>query len=851
MNYWKSYNFFCVEFIMVRFLKVILITSIILLLYSCGGILETSIKEISLNDNWLVKSANDSIKLTTNIPNEIHFDLYKNKVIPHPFFGDNEKNIQWVSENDWTYEKEFDVDSSFLTNENIELVFEGIDTYSDIYLNDVKLLSTDNQFRQWKADVKSRLQTSNNKLSILIHSPFDIEKQKAEAYGFQPPSDSRMFTRKAAYVYGWDWGPQIVTSGLWKSVKLESWNGPRLKDVLIIQDSLTERKAYLTARFEISSNKQTEISLFVYGNRKNIITDEGNQTVEINFEIDYPDLWWPNGLGDQKLYKIDCSLSNNDYGVQTISKKIGLRTIELVQEKDSIGKSFYFKVNGQPVFMKGANYIPMQILGNDVDTNKYARLIKDAAESNMNMLRVWGGGIYEHDIFYDLCDEKGILIWQDFMFANSMYPADSLMLQNIELESTEQIKRLRNHPSIALFCGNNEIAEAWANWGWKNKYTVEQQKKMENDYNQIFHKLLPDLVNKFSSKIPYWPSSPQFGRGDKRSQYEGDSHYWGVWHDEEPFEMYEVKVPRFMSEFGFQSYPSLKTLKHWVDKKDLEYNSPMLQSHQKHPRGNELIKKYMERDYKVPENFSDFIYVSQLLQAEGIEMGIEAHRRAMPYCMGSLYWQLNDCWPVVSWSGIDYEMRWKAMQYFVKKSFESVILSLERDDETLNIYLINDGNESVKGYLTFQSINFDGEIKLHAEEYYQINPNSVELLRSLDITNYTHIDWSYSFLIIGFNGDVRVNEKYFYFVKPKNMNLSKPEIKISKEKNGDHYILNLVSNTLAKNVFVDSNADGKFSDNFFDLIPGEEKIIEFYPNEDIDEVSFTTFSLWNTMQNNN
>lgn len=836
---------------MVRLLKVILINTIIFLVYSCGVILETPIKEISLNDNWLIKSANDSIKLTTNIPNETHFDLCKNKIIPHPFWGDNEKHIQWVAESNWIYEKEFDVDSSFLTSENIELVFDGVDTYSDIYLNDIKILSTNNQFRQWKADVKAIIKPSNNKLRILIHTPFDIEKHKAEVYGFQPPSDSRIFTRKAAYVYGWDWGPRIVTSGIWKPAKLEGWNGPRLKNVFIIQDSLTERKAYLTASFEISSNNQANISLFVYGNRKNITTMEGNQTVEINFEIDSPDLWWPNGLGDQKLYTIDCSLMHNDYGIQTISKKIGLRTIELVQEKDSTGKSFYFKVNGLPVFMKGANYIPMQILGNDVDTNKYRNLINDVAESNMNMLRVWGGGIYEHDIFYDLCDEKGILIWQDFMFANGMYPADSTMLDNITIEATEQIKRLRNHPSIALFCGNNEIAEAWANWGWKNKYTAEQQKKMEDDYNKLFHKLLPDLVNKLSPQTPYWPSSPQYGRGDKRSQFEGDSHYWGVWHDEEPFEMYEAKVPRFMSEFGFQSYPSLNTLKHWIDKKDLEYNSPVLQSHQKHPRGNELIKKYMERDYKVPENFSDFIYVSQLLQAEGIALGIEAHRSAMPYCMGSLYWQLNDCWPVVSWSGIDYEGRWKALQYFVKKSFEPVILSLERNDNTLNIYLINDNSESIKGYLTFILMNFDGKQRLQAEEYYQIKPNSVELLRSLDLTKYKHSDRDYSFLNIGFTGDVNIEKKNFYFVKRKDMNLSKPEIKISKEKNGDHYILNLVSNTLAKNVFVDCKADGKFSDNFFDLIPGEEKTIEFYPNNDADEVSFTTFSLWDTMDSNN
>jgi beta-mannosidase len=469
----------------------------------------------------------------------------------------------------------------------------------------------------------------------------------------------------------------------------------------------------------------------------------------------------------------------------------------------------------------------------------------------MNMLRVWGGGIYEHDIFYDLCDEKGILVWQDFMFANGMYPADSLMLSSIQIEAEEQVKRLRNHPSIALFCGNNEIAEAWANWGWKNKYSIDKQEKMEDDYNKIFRELLLELVSQLSPHISYWPSSPQFGRGDKRSQFEGDSHYWGVWHDEEPFEMYELKVPRFMSEFGFQSYPSLKTLSGWFDEKDLNYDSHILQNHQKHLKGNELIKKYMARDYSVPENFADFIYVSQLLQAEGIARGIEAHRRAMPYCMGSLYWQLNDCWPVVSWSGIEYEGRWKALQYFVKKSFEPVILSLEINDETLNVYLVNDRKEWVEGYLTFRFMDFEGKRHIEAQEYFKIKPNCVVLLRSIDISKYIQFDLDNAVLNIGFDGDVKVNEKNFYFVKPKNMKLSNPEIKIIKEKRVDHYILNLVTNTFAKNVIIDSDVDGKFSDNFFDLLPGEEKIIEFYPEEDVDEISFTTSSLWDAMHNNN
>ncbi len=822
-----------------RALKFLYLNAIILLLYSCGGVLETSIKEIPLNDNWLVKSEYDSVKISTNIPNEIHSDLYKNKTIPHPFFEDNEKLIQWVAKKTWIYEREFDVDSTIISAENVEIVFDGIDTYSDIYLNEQLILQTDNQFRKWNVDVKSAIQQSNNRLKLVIHSPFEIENQKIKEQGFQPPSDSRIFTRKAAFVYGWDWGPRIVTSGIWKPVKLESWNGLRLKDIFIIQDSLTQNKAYLKVQFEIYSRKEEEIRLAVNDVKIKADLKQGYQTVEINFEIDNPELWWPNGLGDQKLYKIDCSLIHSDYGAQTISKKIGLRTIELVQEKDSIGKSFYFKVNGMPVFMKGANYIPMQILGNDVDTNKYMRLINDVAKSNMNMLRVWGGGIYEHDIFYDLCDEKGIL-------ANGMYPADSSMLRNIECEASEQIKRLRNHPSIALFCGNNEIAEAWANWGWKNKYTVDQQNKMQNDYDQIFHKLLPDLVNKLSPQIPYWPSSPQFGRGDKRSLSEGDSHYWGVWHDEEPFEMYEKKVPRFMSEFGFQSYPSLKTLSNWFDDKDLNYNSHILQNHQKHPKGNELIKKYMERDYFVPENLADFIYVSQLLQAEGIALGIEAHRRSMPYCMGALYWQLNDCWPVVSWSGIDYEGRWKAMQYFVKKSFAPIIISGEIKDSRLNIFLVNDTKHPITGQLIISLLDFNGNNLLSKKLSCQINANSSKIIQELDLSEFSSIDKNRNFLLVQFFSEEKnIVEKTFYFVKPKELKLSQPKINLTVEKVNDHFVITISSPTLAKNVFVESNMDGRFSDNFFDVIPGRKIKINFYPEDNpTDTLILKATSLW-------
>jgi beta-mannosidase len=826
---------------------------IYLALTACGRINYMAIEKINLDENWIVKSEDDSISLKITIPNEIHSDLYSNGIIDNLFFGDNEKKLQWIAEKNWVYEKNFEIDSTILTKENIELVINGIDTYADVFLNDAKILHTDNQFRRWTVSAKKLLKNKNNHLKIILYSPFPIEKQKIQNYGFLPPGDERIFTRKAQYVYGWDWAPRYVTSGIWKDVNILAWDGPELKDICIKQKLLLKEKAQIVAKFEInsSSNEQVTISLNEIEQKVSLIP--GDNVFELEYSIDNPKLWWPNGLGKQNLYNFVCSMNDLKKGKQSVIKKIGLRTIELVQEPDSAGKSFYFKVNGVPVFMKGANYIPLQMLGAKADTLKYRELINDVKESNMNMLRVWGGGIYENDIFYDLCDENGILVWQDFMFANGMYPADTLMLNNINIEAEQKIKQLRNHASIALWCGNNEISEGWANWGWKNNYSEQQQIKMSEDYNKIFHQRLPDLVNKYSEDISYWPSSPEFGRGNKRSQFEGDSHYWGVWHDAEPFEIFEKRVPRFMSEFGFQSYPSLKTLKENFNKTDLNFDSPILQTHQKHSRGNELIKTYLQRDYPESEEFYQFIYLSQLLQAEGISIGIEAHRRAMPYCMGSLYWQLNDCWPAISWSGIDYGGRWKALQYFAKKKFKSVLISPVEDNNTLKIFIVNDMVDSLKGRLFCNLIKFDGTTVDSIEKEVIVYPNSSRTYAEIDMGRYKNIIKDESFLNLKFSsGGQLVDERNYYFVKPKELKLVNPEIICKVEHDEENYKLILLSKSFAKNVFVDIKQDGKLSDNYFDLFPGKLKEIRFYPGtgKNIDLV-IKIMSLWDVSNNAN
>ena len=840
---------YCLKGLRITLYKISVVI-IALFLFSCGEINEIAIKKISLNRGWTVKSEDDSISFKTDIPNEIHSALCEKGIIENPFFGDNEQVLQWVAEKNWIYEKSFDLDSEILKRESLEMLFKGIDTYAEVFLNDKKILQTDNQFREWRIDVKSILRQKDNHIKIVVLSPFSIEEQKVSQYGFQPPGDPRIMTRKAQFVYGWDWAPRFVTSGIWKDVNILAWDGPELKDVYIKQKKLSKEKAELDALFEINSLSNEEVIVSLNDVEKKVSLVPGNNIVELNYSIKNPKLWWTNGLGEQDLYTFVCSMNDPGQGIQSVRKKIGLRTIELIQEQDSAGKSFYFKLNGVPVFMKGANYIPLQMLGAKADTIKYRELICVVKDANMNMLRVWGGGIYEDDIFYDLCDEMGILVWQDFMFANGMYPADSLTLDNIKIEAEQQIKRLRNHAALALWCGNNEIAEGWANWGWKNNFTITQQQILADSYDKIFHQLLPGMVKKYSDEISYWPSSPEFGRWNKLSQFEGDSHYWGVWHDAEPVEIYEKRVPRFMSEFGFQSYPSLKTLKENFNESDLNFDSPILRTHQKHSRGNELIKTYLQRDYPESGDFYQFIYLSQLLQAEGISFGIEAHRRSAPYCMGSMYWQLNDCWPAISWSGIDYGGRWKALQYFVKQSFEPVLISIVKEDTLLKIFIINDNLNSITGKLYFAILGFNGEIISIEEKEVTAAPNSSICYWEISTNDYINVKTDESFIKVKLlSEDNIISVKNYFFVKPKELKLLNPEIRFTVEKNDYHYNIALLSKSFAKNVFVDIDQNGKLSDNYFDLIPGEKKEIEFYPKINSDKtLNLKIISLWDVVK---
>ncbi|MEJ2055196.1 MAG: hypothetical protein P8X42_14870, partial [Calditrichaceae bacterium] len=513
------------------------------------------------------------------------------------------------------------------------------------------------------------------------------------------------------------------------------------------------------------------------------------------------------------------------------------------QNRDDQGRSFYFKLNGKAVFAKGANYIPNDSFLTRVSSEKYEQIIRSAAEAHMNMIRLWGGGIYENDVFYDLCDQYGVMVWQDFMFACSMYPGDEEFLANIRQEIIDNVKRLRHHACIAIWCGNNENDMIWHlpnENGWKNQYDVKTAAKIWTDYEKVFYEMIPGILKEYDPERFYWPSSPLAGYNERASftTTSGDMHYWGVWHDKEPFCKYKEHPARFMSEFGFQSFPGFASVKQYTRQEDWDINSAVMTAHQRSGIGNQRIKMYMEREYKLPDTFADILYLSHVLQAEGIKTGIEAHRRNKPYCMGSLYWQINDCWPVASWSSIDYYGRWKALHYFAKKAFTPVLISPDLDGGRVRLFLISDLPRAVKTLVRIELMDFNGR-SIHKNEFdISVTDKKSLCIQDESLNNMLRGREANDILLYCecYEQDKLLSENILYFKAVKELNLPAPEIEMNIKKIKNGYQILLRSATLAKNVYLNiENMDGFFSDNYFDLLPGREKSIIFNVDKKIDD----------------
>ncbi len=803
----------------------------------CKTVEKKLIFEQDLNDGWRFSAIDSTSFLPATVPGTIHTDLLNNGLISDPFYGCNEKNLQWIGEKEWLYQTRFDVNKEIVSRQHIKLVFEGLDTYAEVFLNGHLLLKANNMFRSWEVDCKPHLKEKQNLLEIRFSSAYQQFKTDSTARGFVLPGGKWMYARKAAYHFGWDWGPTFITTGIWKNIHLTGWDDLLPIDAFVTTENISKDVAKLKLHLSLDADKQENVSIRLKDTSTETLVLQqlielkpGINDYAVDFEIHQPKLWWSNGLGEPNLYHWQVEIKTSDKKIHQQQIICGIRTIELVQEPDETGVSFYFKLNGIPVYAKGANYIPQHSFVTEVTDSSYVSLIKDAKTSNMNFLRIWGGGIYEKDEFYSLCDQNGLLVWQDFMFACAMYPGDSTFLHNVQEEAIEQVKRLRKHPSIALWCGNNEVDEAWHNWGWQQQYQMSEglQDSIWKSYKEVFHHVLPKIVATYSPHTHYVASSPQIGWGHKESMTQGDSHYWGVWWGKEPFEKYLEKVPRFMSEFGFQAMPAMATIRTFQSKAEDSLFSSALLCHQKHPTGFETISTYLDREELKPQTLEEYIFASQIIQAQGIGMAIEAQRRSKPHGMGSLYWQLNDVWPVTSWSGIDFQNNWKALQYRIKEVFDDVLVSAIRENETIELSLVSDKLEDVHGTFTVDLKHFDGTKKRLLEQKITLHSGEVQRFPSLKLNDLLpHHQYNQSFIEVHFISDDSKTYTDFQMLSPLGkFQLLPSEVDIEVEPISNGYVVKLSAQVFTAFVQLYLNeSNAGFSNNFFHLHAGEMREI--------------------------
>ena len=800
----------------------------------------------SLNSGWSFQEKNEANWLSAKVPGCVHLDLLINNQIPDPFYGTNEKDIQWISEKDWSYRLIFYPDSKLLIRDKIILTFHGLDTYAQVFLNNEKILESNNMFHPWTSEVKSLLHKGENELLVHFRSPINMVLPFLQSKDHILPADNDQikntspYTRKAPYHYGWDWGPSLATSGIWRSVELIGLGAWSVESTHIIQQKISKHSAKLVLEMCVDSSIETKAELTIIDNlsETNIINSvplsKGLNHLRQSIVINHPDLWWPAGHGDQNLYDFQIGLRTKECE-QRLTKQVGIRDFKVEQKKDKDGTSFTFIINGKPIFSKGANWIPADSFTTRLKKEDYHSLLESAVQANMNTLRVWGGGIYESDEFYGLCDEMGILVWQDFMFACSLYPGDKEFLNSVEKEARYQVNRLKDHPSIVLWCGNNEIAWAWHNWGWKEKYP---EKVFVQDYKRLFHKLLPRVCRELDPSRLYWPSSP--GDSDSlpstgQNYGSGDNHFWDVWHGGKDFQAFEDNIGRFMSEFGMQSFPDLKTVDSFCEKKDKDLDSDVIKSHQKASLGNGNVEKYVDMYFPRPKDFSCFVVASQIMAGEAIKNAVESHRRAMPYCMGSLYWQLNDCWPGASWSSLDYYGNWKALHYFAVDFFSPILISVTEKEEHTCFFVVYDDDKIGKAELVIRLIDFDGEIINSEKIKFSFPSNSsakvyetktASLLKSSDPSE---VILRSSILL----NDKIMSKNDYIFVRPKDLKLPEQKFKYEYEKEqGRHLIYIEALSFLYKMHIRCTNDSGVFSRNFFEMVPGDTAKLEYLPSND-------------------
>ncbi|HET7535782.1 MAG TPA: glycoside hydrolase family 2 protein [Candidatus Didemnitutus sp.] len=796
---------------------------------------------------WQFRDCSGQQWISAAVPGCVHTDLLRAGKIPDPFWGTNELSLQWIEERDWEYRATFSVPAELFDEDEVELVADGLDTVATVRLNGQEIARTENMFVGHRWPVKARLRKGDNELVIRFDSAMRYirtHRPNHHPKEFNDPVGRCQVIRKQQCQFGWDWGPRFVTAGIWRDLRLSAWSRNRLESVRVTQahagdGSVTLALAPELTRPDKSARCRWRLAL------GSVTVAEGTGP---RIFIEQPQLWWPNGHGDQPLYALEVEVTGaNGETIGHWMRRLGLRTVQLDRHADAAGETFRFVVNGRPIFAKGANWIPAHSFVASLTRDRYARDLRNAAAANMNMLRVWGGGIYESEDFYDLCDELGLLVWQDFMFACSIYPADAAFLRSVQVEAEQQVRRLRHRACLAVWCGNNEIEQLNAD--------LLKKPKLRADYNAIFQRLLPKVVTKVDGVTDYWPTSQYRGDGAKgdsvggdnthaAGEKRGDTHFWDVWHARQPVKDYEKWRFRFCSEFGMQSYSSLETQATFCPPTDENVFSAAMENHQKNRGGNQVILDYVSRRYRFPKSQADLIYLSQLNQAYCMQVGVEHYRRLMPHCMGALYWQLNDCWPVASWSSIEFTGRWRALHHVARRFFAPALVSAHVPGDEgagignyrhstvreVHLYTVYDAPAPVAGLLRWDLFHLDGRVLMHGQKKVALRHGESVRQKTLNLASALERHGRDSlFLRIALDVDDRcVSEDTVFLAPPRFLSLPKGRTKVAIEPRPPRRAAITFTSSVFQHRF-NFELPGivhRSSDNYFELYPRESKTIE-------------------------
>lgn len=798
--------------------------------------------QLDLNGRWQLSRSKSEQTHPATVPGDVVTDLYRAGAIDDPFYRENERNLQWIGETDWVYQRRFRVPASLLKHDRVVLRCEGLDTLATVEINGRRVAQTDNMHRTYEWDVKPLLKAGENTVRVTFASVNRYTRKCRTGRVFKArvteshPDAYPAYVRKEPCNFGWDWGPILVTAGIWRDISLVGYSTARIEEVAIQQHHAKGRVKLAVSCGVTKLGRgalRTRVTLSYMGQivAEKTVSFKG-RVFDTDLVVDSPRLWWPSGMGKQPLYDLRVELCTEDgEALDATTRRIGLRTLRLDRHKDKWGQSFQFVVNGVPFFAKGANWIPVDALLGRRTVGDYRRLVADAVAANMNMLRVWGGGVYEDDCFYDACDEMGICVWQDFMFACMGYPSwDKAFMKNVRAEAQDNVCRLRHHASLALWCGNNELEQQGV--GGKSGISWE-------DYKAIFDGLLPGVVKELDPQTDYWPSSPHTPVGDRadfNNPNSGDAHLWEVWHGKKPFEWYRTCDHRFNSEFGFQSFPEPRTVRGYTRREDRNITTPVMEHHQRSGIGNTTIMQYMLSWFRLPASFEMTLWASQILQGMAIKYACEHWRRSMPRGMGTLYWQLNDVWPVASWASVDYHGRWKALHYMARHFFCPLLVSGLEDAQkgTVEVHLTSDLLESVRGQVRWTASDAlgrklrDGTINVKTP----INASrKVVTLKLADLLEkHTERD-----LMVWLEMKVKgrpTMTNLVLFGRPKHLQLAEnPGIscKTSAMANGE-YRLTITAKKAALWAWVELDGDDtRCSDNFIHLRPGQKSVVTLTP----------------------